>query len=60
MPKGPLFSTYRQGEHRVTSSFMAGFERIDLSKLERILAAASSLSVLQGARRTSDLDGVTS
>lgn len=47
MPKGPLFSTYRQGENRVTASLMAVFERIDLSKLERILASASEDSALQ-------------
>jgi len=47
VPKGPLFSTYRQGENRVTASLMAVFERIDLSKVERILAAASEDSALQ-------------
>ena len=47
MPKGPLFSTYRQGENRVTASLMAVFERIDLSKVERILASASEDSALQ-------------
>jgi len=47
VPKGPLFSTYRQGENRVTASLMAVFERIDLSKVERVLAAASGDSALQ-------------
>lgn len=47
MPKAPLFSTYRQGENRVTGSLMAVFERIDLSKVERLLAAASGESALQ-------------
>lgn len=47
MPRGPLFSTYRQGENRVTASLIAVFERIDLSKVERILAAASGESALQ-------------
>ncbi len=47
LPKGPLFSTYRQGENRVTASLMAVFERIDLSKVERILAVASEDSALQ-------------
>jgi len=47
MPRGPLFSTYRQGENRVTASLMAVFERIDLFKVERILAAASGESALQ-------------
>lgn len=41
MAKNPLFSTYRQGENRVTSSMLAVFERIDLSLLETILAAAA-------------------
>jgi hypothetical protein len=47
MTKNPLFSTYRQGENRVTSSMLAVFERIDLSMLERILANASGESSLQ-------------
>jgi hypothetical protein len=47
MAKNPLFSTYRQGENRVTSSIMAVFERIDLSLLQTILAAASGESSLQ-------------
>jgi len=47
MPKTPLFSTYRQGENRVTSSMVAVFERIDLSLLERLLAAASGESTLE-------------
>jgi hypothetical protein len=47
MPKNPLFSTYRQGENRVTSSMLAVFERIDLSLLETILAAAAGESSLQ-------------
>lgn len=47
MAKNPLFSTYRQGENRVTSSMLAVFERIDLSLLESILAAASGESSLQ-------------
>ena len=41
MTKNPLFSTYRQGENRVTSSMLAVFERIDLSLLETILASAA-------------------
>ena len=47
MSKSPLFSTYRQGENRVTSSMVAVFERIDLSLLERLLAAASGESTLE-------------
>src|SRR5438105_9753930 len=41
MTKSPLFSTYRQGEDRVTSSMLAVFERIDLSLLETLLAGAA-------------------
>jgi hypothetical protein len=44
--KNPLFSTYRQGENRVTSSMLAVFERIDLSLLEALLAAAAGESSL--------------
>jgi len=47
MAKNPLLSTYRQGENRVTSSILAVFERIDLSLLEAILAAAAGESSLQ-------------
>jgi hypothetical protein len=41
MAKNPLFSAYRQGENRVTSSMLAVFERIDLSLLEGLLTAAT-------------------
>jgi hypothetical protein len=37
----PLFSTYRGGENRVTSSMMAVFERIDLALVRDLLAAAT-------------------
>ena len=47
MAKNPLFSTYRQGENRVTSSMLAVFERIDLSLLETILAGATGESSFQ-------------
>jgi hypothetical protein len=47
MARNPLFSTYRQGENRVTSSMLAVFERIDLSLLETILAAAAGEASLQ-------------
>ena len=47
MSQGPLFSTYRQGENRVTASMIAVFERIDLALLERLLGAASGESALQ-------------
>src|SRR2546430_1249189 len=42
----PLFSTYKQGENRVTSSMLAVFERVDLSILEQLLAAATGESAL--------------
>ena len=37
MIKTPLFSTYRQGENRVTSSMLAVFERIDLATRDAAL-----------------------
>jgi hypothetical protein len=42
----PLFSTYRRGENRVTSSMLAVFERVDLSILEQLLAAATGETAL--------------
>lgn len=47
MPSTPLFSTYRQGENRVTSSMLAVFERVGLSVTETILARASGESTLE-------------
>lgn len=47
MSKRPLFSTYSQGENRVTGSLMAVFERLDLGTLEGILAGAAEESSLQ-------------
>lgn len=41
MAANPLFSTYRGGENRVTSSIMAVFERIDLALVRDILAASA-------------------
>ena len=41
VPTNPLFSTYRTGENRVTSSIMAVFERIDLALVRDILAGAA-------------------
>jgi hypothetical protein len=46
MTKNPLFSTYRQGENRATSSMLAVFQRIDLALLETILASAAGESSL--------------
>lgn len=47
MPSTPLFSTYSQGENRVTSSMLAVFERVGLSLTETILARASGESTLE-------------
>jgi hypothetical protein len=47
LARNPLFSTYRQGENRVTSSMLAVFERIDLSVLESLLAKSTKESSLQ-------------
>lgn len=57
LAKNPLFSTYRQGENRVTSSMLAVFERIDLSLLETILAAAAGESSLQMVTFTNQPSG---
>ncbi len=34
-----LFSTYRQGENRVTATFLAVLERLSLPNIDRILGA---------------------
>jgi hypothetical protein len=39
----PLFSTYRGGENRVTSSTMAVFERIDLALVKELLQSAGGI-----------------
>lgn len=57
MSKGPLFSTYRQGENRVTASMLAVFERIDLALVERLLGAASGESELQMVRFRNQVAG---
>jgi hypothetical protein len=46
MAKTPLFSTYRQGENRVTSSIIAVLERVDLGVVERLLGSAVEESSL--------------
>lgn len=46
MARNPLFSTYRAGENRVTSSLIAVFERIDPRLVEQILAAATGESTI--------------
>jgi hypothetical protein len=38
----PLFSSYRAGENRVTSSTLAVFERIDLALVQELLGSAAS------------------
>lgn len=35
----PLFSTYSQGENRVTASILAVFERLSFALVERLLQA---------------------
>lgn len=57
--KAPLFSTYRQGENRVTSSMLAVFERVDLSLVERLLEVASEASELEMVRFTNQVAGKT-
>jgi len=47
MSNSPLFSTYRGGENRVTSSMIAVFQRLELSLLERLLGACAQESALQ-------------
>lgn len=42
MSRNPLFSTYRTGENRVTSSTMAVFERIDLALVQELLETATA------------------
>lgn len=58
--KAPLFSTYSQGENRVTSSLIAVLERIDLSLVEQLLAAASGESSLEMVRFKNQVTGTES
>lgn len=44
--KAPLFSTYRQGENRVTGSVLAVFQRIDAGHLARLLSESTGESDL--------------
>ena len=39
---GPLFSTYSQGENRVTASILAVVERIDIALVQRIIESATA------------------
>ena len=47
MPPTRLFSTFRHGENRVTATMLAVLQRLDLSRLERLLGAAMGESSLQ-------------
>jgi hypothetical protein len=47
MARGPLFSSYRQGENRITSTMLAVFARLDLSDLEQIIGNAARDQSLQ-------------
>ena len=58
--KAPIFSTYRQGENRVTASMLAVLERIDLAVVERLLAAASGEASLQMVRFANQPSGPAS
>ncbi len=44
--KAPLFSTYRQGENRITGSLIAVLQRIDTGHVARLLGAAAGESDL--------------
>lgn len=58
----PLFSTYRQGENRVTSSLLAVFERLGIDLVARLLGSALEQPELQLVRYrtlpTGDAQGV--
>jgi hypothetical protein len=45
--RAPLFSTYRQGENRVTSSMLAVFQRVGVDLTERVIAGAAGESSLE-------------
>jgi hypothetical protein len=44
--RAPLFSTYRQGENRITGSLIAVLQRIDAEHVARLLSAVSAESDL--------------
>ena len=50
MSRRPLFSTFSQGENRVTGSMIAVFERLDLETLRTVLAAACGDAEMQLVR----------
>lgn len=54
----PLFSTYRAGENRVTSSTLAVFERIDLAMVRELLQLAAGLGdELRGVQFENQVSG---
>jgi hypothetical protein len=57
--RNSLFSTYRQGENRVTSSMIAVFERLDVGLVERLLGAAGGGSALKLITFRNQVGGVT-
>lgn len=58
MSKNPLFSTYRGGENRVTSSTLAVLERIDLSLVRELLQNASGMGdELRGVQFENQVSG---
>ena len=62
-----LFSTYRQGENRVTATFLAVLQRLSLPNIDRILGALfgeTSFSLVSfdnqpRMKETQDIDGLT-
>lgn len=53
----PLFSTYRAGENRITSSTLAVFERIDLTIVKEVLQGASGMGDEGGGPRGVSISG---
>ena len=47
MSRTSLFSTYRQGENRVTASMLAVSSRLDVTRLERIIGEAMGETSVQ-------------
>lgn len=59
MERTPLFSTYRGGENRVTSSILAVLQRVDLHLVGRLLGAASGESTIGLVTFTNQVAGGT-
>lgn len=55
--KTPLFSTYTQGENRVTASMLAVFERIDSGHVAQLLTAATGESSLEWVQYQNQVAG---